>query len=328
MLRISAATCAVIAWLYVSAAAAQAPDQAAARLAANAQAPASDSLKRIIEEGDSTYLDWTSASADREHITQLYAANDYRLLWSDGEKPTTAAILLLQELRNAGERGLDPEDYPGNRLAYLLIDLIDAPHSGIEQWAVFDAGLSLAAMRFLTDLHFGRIDPASVGHDLSIGRIKLDIPTTVAHMSKAVDMTVAVDALEPQFSHYVLLKKQLSLYRALADQDGLNDLPPLPAKSLKPGDAYVGAGRLQQLLVAFGDAPPPGQNPSAPDSLSPELVLALKHFQGRHGEKPDGILGAATYAELTRPSSSTSRNSDCLRSSRPATPRRTCARWM
>ena len=41
----------------------------------------------------------------------------------------------MQQLRFAGERGLDPEDYPGNRLAYLLNDLLDTPHSGIEQWA-------------------------------------------------------------------------------------------------------------------------------------------------------------------------------------------------
>jgi murein L,D-transpeptidase YcbB/YkuD len=31
------------------------------------------------------------------------------------------------------------------------------------------------------------------------------------------------------------------------------------------------------------------------------LVDALKHFQSRHGEKADGVLGAATFAELTRP---------------------------
>ena len=293
MLRIRAASFSVVAWLFASLTLAQVP--------ALVSAPAEDALKQIIAEGNPAYRDWSAALADRDQIAKLYEANGYRLLWSDGEKPTAAAILLLQELRNAGERGLDPEDYPGNRLVYLLTDLIDAPHSAIEQWALFDAGLSLAGMRFLSDLHFGRVDPAAVGHDLGIGRIKLDIPTTLAHLSTAVDVTVAVDSLEPQFSHYRLLKKQLSLYRALASEDGLNDLPALPAKSLKPGDEYVSAGRLQQLLVAFGDAAPPVQGAPAPQTLSPTLVEALKHFQSRHGAKPDGVLGAATYAELTRP---------------------------
>src|SRR5882762_6444039 len=93
-----------------------------------AQAPAEDALKRIIEEGDPAYLDWSAAPNDRDQIGKLYEGNGYRLFWSDGRKPTAAGISLLQQLRLAGERGLDPEDYPGNRLAYMLIDLIDAPH--------------------------------------------------------------------------------------------------------------------------------------------------------------------------------------------------------
>lgn len=269
--------------------------------AALAQAPADDALKRIIEEGNPAYLDWSAAPRDRSEIGSLYEASGYRLLWSDGAKPTTAAITLLRQLRLAGERGLNPEDYPGNRLAYLLNDLIDAPHSGIEQWALFDAGLSLAGMRFLSDVHFGRIDPVSMGYGLSVGRITLDIPTTLAHLSTAVDVAVAVDALEPQFSHYALLKKQLSHYRDLAGEPDLNDLPPMPTKSLKPGDFYSGAATLERLLIALGDQATPAPAAAPPKSLSPELVEALKHFQGRHGERADGVLGAATFSQLTRP---------------------------
>ena len=273
-----------------------------------AQAPAEDALKQIIAEGDPTYLDW-SALGDRERIGKLYQDNDFSLLWSDGTKPTAAAIILLQELRGAAARGLDPEDYPGNRLAYLLVDLIDAPHSPLEQWALFDTGLSLAGLRFLSDLHYGRVDPAAVGHNLTVERIRLDIGTTLVHLASAIDVPIAIDALEPQFSHYALLKQQLSRYRALADENHLNDLPPLPSKSLKPGDFYAGAAQLQRLLIALGDAssgnaasPTTATSPAdSVQTLTPELAEALKHFQSRHGEKPDGVLGAATLTELTKP---------------------------
>jgi L,D-transpeptidase YcbB len=269
--------------------------------AALAQAPAEDALKRLIEEGNPAYLSGLATASDRVGIGELYATNAYRLLWSDGAKPTAQAIALLQQLRLAGERGLDPGDYPGNRLAYLLVDLIDAQHSGIEQWALFDAGLSLAGMRFLSDVHVGRVDPATMGRDLTVGRVKLDIPTTLGALATAVDVPLAIDALEPQFSHYALLKKHLSHYRALALEDGLTTLPALPAKSLKPGDSYSGAAQLQRLLVALGDEAAPAADAPAPQSLAPPLVDALKHFQSRHGEKADGVLGAATFAELTRP---------------------------
>jgi murein L,D-transpeptidase YcbB/YkuD len=274
-----------------------------------AQDPAEDALRQIIEEGNPAYLDWSTAFADRELIGRLYAANGYRLLWSDGEKPSTAALVLLQELRHASDRGLDPEDYPGNRLAYLLIDLIDSGHPGVEQWALFDASLSLAGLRFLSDLHYGRIDPASVGHNLTVERIRLDIPNTLAHLATAVNVGVAIDSLEPQFTHYALLKRELARYRELAAREGLNDLPPLPARSLKIGDVYAGSLKLERLLTVLGDmggGQPPGGNPPGEPSataqiLTPPLVDAIKHFQYRHGEKPDGTLGAATLAELTKP---------------------------
>jgi L,D-transpeptidase YcbB len=276
--------------------------------AASAQGPAEDEIRQIIDEGNPAYLDWSTALADREYIGKLYAANGYRLLWSDGEKPSTAALVLLQELRHASDRGLDPEDYPGNRLAYLLVDLIASAHPGMEQWALFDVSLSLAGLRFLSDLHYGRIEPASVGHNLTVERIRLDIPTTLAHLATAVNVSVAIDALEPQFTHYALLKRELAHYRELNAQEGLNDLPPLPAGSLKTGDAYAGTARLERLLTALGDmvgAPPPiappGEPPAPAQTLTPPLVDAIKHFQRRHGEKPDGILGAATLAELTKP---------------------------
>jgi murein L,D-transpeptidase YcbB/YkuD len=267
-----------------------------------AQSPAEDALKQIIAEGNPGYLNWSAGLADRDSISKLYDANGYRLLWSDGHKPTQQAMALLQELRAAGERGLDPEDYPGNQLAYLLVDLIDSQHAEIEQWALFDASLSLAGIRYLSDLHYGRINPSAVGHNLTVERVRLDIPTTLAHLATAVNVPIAVDALEPQFSHYALLKRQLARYRALAHEPGLNALPPLPAKSLKPGESYAGAPELQKLLIALGDltAGATGTEP-APQTLTPALADAIKHFQARHGEKTDGIVGSATFAELTKP---------------------------
>jgi L,D-transpeptidase YcbB len=269
----------------------------------SAQPASQEGLKQILEESQA-YLDWPVAAGDRERTALLYRQNGYRLLWIDGGKPTPAAISLLQELRQASDRGLDPQDYPGTRLAALLADTLKTPHSEAKPWAVFDAGLTLAGLRFLSDLHYGRVEPAAVGHNLTVNRIALDIPTTLAHLATAVDVPVALDALEPQFKHYQLLKKQLAHYRDLATEEEIHALPPLPAKSVKPGNAYAGAAQLQHLLTALGDAAPqPAMQPtpSSPGTFTPYLSEAVKSFQSRHGEKPDGILGAATFAELTRP---------------------------
>ena len=225
-----------------------------------------------------------------------------RLLWSDGGKPTAQAISLLMELRQCPERGLDPEDYSAIRLADWLASLTTgAAPSDPAQWAAFDTALTQAGLRFISDLHYGRIDPATVGNNLTVNRVDLDLPATLERVATAVDVSAALDALEPQFRHYALLKQQLSRYRVLASEDGLNRLPPLPAKSVKPGGAYAGAPQLEQLLSALGDTAPGPASAPPPQSLTPALVDALKHFQSRHGEKPDGVLGSATFAQLTRP---------------------------
>ena len=260
--------------------------------AAQAQAPAESALNQIINA--------IPDARDREQIGKFYAVDAHRLFWSDGAKPAAAAAL-LQELRQAAERGLDPGDYSANRLTRQLKELTDAPGSSMGKWAAFDVGLSRAGMRFLSDLHFGRVDPASVGHNLGIEHTRLDIPAALARVAAAPSVPAAVDSLEPQFGHYALLKKQLSRYRGLASEAGINTLPALAARSLKPGDPYPGAAQLQRLLIALGDAAPEPADAPAPRTLTPGLVEALKHFQIRHGEKPDGVLGAATFNQLTRP---------------------------
>jgi L,D-transpeptidase YcbB len=304
-LRVIAAAIAIA----VAAIAPAAPSQSAVAQTA-AQAAARDALKQIVEEGNPQYRDGPvadgDAGADHERLVKLYRDNGYRLLWSDGEKPAAAAISLLEELWQSAQRGLDPADYPGNRLAHLLAGLTGATPSGTvssdpAQFAAFDTGMTLAGLRFLSDLHYGRIDPATVGNNLAVGRVNLDLPAALERVATAIDVPAALDALEPQFRHYALLKKQLSRYRALASEDGINRLPPLPAKSVKPGDAYAGAAQLQYLLSALGDAAPMSASSPAPQSLTPALDDALKHFQSRHGEKSDGILGPTTFAKLTRP---------------------------
>ena len=239
---------------------------------------------------------------------------------------TPAATALLNQLRDAADRGLDPADYDWaslNREASAL----GANTTGVAKASAstddtararFDEDLTRAGQRFLSDLHFGRIDPASVGHHLTVARVDLDLAAALDRVVGAIDIPAAIDALEPNFRHYALLKRQLKRYRELAATPGLTTLPPLEAKSLKSkslksGDAYDGAPQLTRLLTALGDlapaAPDPAATPppvgaiaaAAPRTLSPALSAALAHFQRRHGEKPDGVLGAATWAELTRP---------------------------
>ncbi len=117
----------------------------------------------------------------------------------------------------------------------------------------------------------------------------------------------ALPAIHVAPGHYRLLEQALQHYQELARRPELWQLPALPRRSVKPGETYAGAAALRTLLSALGDlpaaAPPEAPAPVAgvEETLDAMLVTGLKHFQERHGLTQDGVLGPATYRQLTTP---------------------------
>ena len=185
-------------------------------------------------------------------------------LWSANGAPTPQALELVRTLRAAENFGLRSADYDANQLAYLLVDLLTTPSTGDEAWSTFDVGLTSAALAYVNDLHFGRIDPREAGLALSVEHARLDLQPRGCRLEPAATMSpVSLHALEPPFLHYDLLKRALQRYRDLALEPGLGKLPPFDARSIKPGDPYAGAAQLRSLLVALGDLPAAAATPSA-----------------------------------------------------------------
>jgi len=129
--------------------------------------------------------------------------------------------------RRIGRRGL-PRQSPG-----LSVDRLDRRRElRSEQWALFDAGLSLAGMRFLRTWHSeGSIPPRSE-HDLDIGRIK----PRHRHDSRPLVWCRGRHGRRRRWNRSSATTGCSKTAVALScprRRDGLNDLPPLPAKSLK-----------------------------------------------------------------------------------------------
>jgi murein L,D-transpeptidase YcbB/YkuD len=231
--------------------------------------------------------------------------------WFNGSQLTRPAVNLLGEMRAAESRGLDSRDYRGNELAVAVAAL--SPDAADAEIAALDAAFDASAARFVADLHAGRVSPRQAGHDLAVPHAALDPEVALAALARSGDTEAVLDDWEPGLRHYALLKRALSQYRDLALEPGLTDLPPLPARSVKPGEAYAGMPALRRLLRALGDlgvqgdaAGPADAGSAAVDAtaesvLDPPTVTALQRFQRRHGLDADGALGRATWAALTRP---------------------------
>ena len=83
----------------------------------------------------------------------------------------------MQTLRTADTYGLRPQDYAeGWNSQPSLIPTTDGEaRSRFE--TQFDLALSVAAVQFLTHLHFGRVDPYAAGFNLESPRPPLDLET-------------------------------------------------------------------------------------------------------------------------------------------------------
>ena len=65
---------------------------------------------------------------------------------------------MIQAFKDASSKGLQPEDYDASRWDGRLRSVRDG---GIHV-ATFDTSLTVSAMRFVSDLHIGRINPKHV----------------------------------------------------------------------------------------------------------------------------------------------------------------------
>jgi len=233
-------------------------------------------------------------------LRTVYASRADAPLWIRDGQLTPQAEALLHELQRADAYGLRVADYAAAAGSRPTPAAAASSAADERRWARFDVTLSAVTLRFMSDLHYGRVDPAAAGFKLQAPHAPLDLASALEALAHAQDVGAALAAVEPPFYHYKLLKDALTRYLSLAQQHPELTLLPAALRTLKPGDGYAGARQLRDLLVALGDLPESAAVPSA-STFDAELSSGVRAFQQRHGLDADGTIGKATFAALTTP---------------------------
>lgn len=262
--------------------------------------PAPQAVRSMLERAE--YPVPRVVDHERAALRVAYERHGFRPFWTRDDTVSRQATDMLQVLRSADAYGLRPADYAVIRLNQQLDELATHRDWTSERRARFDVSLSAAALRFVTHLHFGRVDPRACGFHLTQPRPALDAAAVLEQMAGSDRLGELLASWEPPFFHYRLLKQVLAHYRQLAAEPDLTKVPGFAGRSVKPGEAYSGAPALRRLLLALGDLPPLDSAPSSDDNrLDPGLVAGIKRFQSRHGLDADGALGRTTFTALTTP---------------------------
>jgi len=254
-------------------------------------------IREIVAAGKLEDLRWPDFSDYENALSEFYGLRKYGAAWTTGREPSSQAVSMIGIFKDAWKRGLEPEDYDASRWDDRLLSVHDA-NTNV---ARLDVALTTCAMRFVSDLHIGRVNPRHFKFGLSVEHKKYDLAQFLQdRLLPAADPVAVVDSVEPPFAGYRHTQAALVRYKELAARDDGEQLP-VPSKPVDPGQIYSGVPRLDRLLLLLGDLSPDLKSSEGSQLYEGALVDGVKHFQRRHGLHDDGRLGKDTLKQLNVP---------------------------
>jgi murein L,D-transpeptidase YcbB/YkuD len=259
-------------------------------------------LLATISGGSFPDLRWPNFSDYSNHVKKFYEFNGESLWWVKQMEPTAQARQVIALLLKADQKGLSAEDYDGSRWNDRLAKLKPATRQPTETEAVkFDLALTVCAMRYVSDLHIGKVNPRHFAFVFDDEAKKYDLAEFLKdNVVEGSDVTSVLARVEPPYPGYRRTIQALQTYLELAKKEDGEQLP-LAKKTIVPGDTYPGVPQLTQLLRLVGDLPTEANIPADQTVYQGALVDAVKNFQRRHGRDPNGRIDIQTLADLNVP---------------------------
>ena len=208
-------------------------------------------LRTTISEGKFLELRWPDFSDYSKHVNKFYEFNGYALWWTRAQEPTPQARQFITLLEHAEKKALSPEDYDSLRWRDRLAKLKPITKQPTElDAAKFDLALTVCAMRYISDLHIGRVNPKRVAFFIDDEPRKLDLAEFLKeHVVNAPDLSGALAQVEPPYPVYHRTIQALQNYIEFAKEDDGEQLPAVK-KAIAPGQPY--AGRERPCAPLFG----------------------------------------------------------------------------
>ena len=117
-------------------------------------------LLGIVSSGRLKTLQEPQFADYKAEIGEFYGSGGYALAWVRGSRPTAKARAVIRILQAADNKGLLAQDYDSPFWTARLAKLERPARRASEHDLLrFDIALTICAMRYILDLHLGRINP-------------------------------------------------------------------------------------------------------------------------------------------------------------------------
>ncbi|MCG6115352.1 MAG: L,D-transpeptidase family protein [Mesorhizobium sp.] len=212
-------------------------------------------------------------------------------IWVTDEGPSAAATQALEVLASADTHGLDPDHY---RVA--------APRPGASEaeLARFEMELSARTLRYMRDVHGGRIDPNKISgyHDLELKTV--DFEAELASLASADDVAAHLGTMHPQNEFYRQLRTELEMLRVSEENDIVIELQGL----VRPGTTNPEFAKITKLIERDADSAFLAEHGDVlarhrdSDVYASELEPVIRAAQAARNLQVDGVIGPQTARAL------------------------------
>ena len=210
-------------------------------------------LHAIVDSARNPDLRWPDFAPYKAEVAKLYEMNSYSLVWVQNGHVRPQGLAVIDLLRNAGVKGLEPEDYDSPLWQGRLLKLSQSPSE--RDLVSFDTALTVSAMRHIRAVHCGRVNPKEFKFELDVEGSPLPLAEfTQTHVLNARDPAGEIQKLEPPFLGYKKLLALLPVYEEYAKKDDGEKLQ-TTVKTIVPGQPYASLARLGRFLQLIGDIP-------------------------------------------------------------------------
>jgi murein L,D-transpeptidase YcbB/YkuD len=158
-------------------------------------------LHTIVDMARNDDLRWPDFAPYKAEFGKFYVANGDSLVWVPNGQVRPQALAVIEVLKNANSRGLDPEDYDGPRWPARILKLQQSPSE--QDLVSFDTALTVSAMRYVRAVHVGRANPKQFNFQFDNGESQFGLADFLqSKVANATDPAAEIEKLEPPFPGY------------------------------------------------------------------------------------------------------------------------------
>lgn len=229
-----------------------------------------------------------------QELMDFYNKRYYRAIWFDENDFDNNPNLLLKEIKNSYQEGLEPEDYYFELIkGYLNDDKLFSEES-LAKRAILDILLTNSYLNLASDYLSGKIDPEVILADYNYHDDELEIQQLLDLLVKKDNISQILNSKLPTSRIYRTLREKLYYYR---DSGYIKGWPTIEyGEKISENDQ---GARVKQLINNLTARNYLDQNQiETEDYFSQQVTAAVRKFQSDNGLKTDGIVGNHTIRAL------------------------------